>query len=68
MLMFHIDLSMRRFSEIIDSVVRADVYKYRTFLRIHIKTLCSTKIANDHPHGGYHSFNLYHMPAAFYLL
>jgi hypothetical protein len=39
MIMFHVDPLIRRISKIIDCVVRAGPYKYRTYLRIHIKIM-----------------------------
>jgi len=68
MVMFHGDPLLRRVTEIIDQVVEAGLYNYWKSLRLNWLKIYSRKIAIVHPLDGYHSFNLYHMQPAFYLL
>jgi hypothetical protein len=68
MVMFHGDPLMRRVTEIIDRVVEAGIYNFWKSLLMNSAKISSHKISLVHPLDGYHSFNLYHMQTAFYLL
>jgi hypothetical protein len=62
------DPLMRQFNEIINRVFEAGLYNYWISLKINSQKLLPRKIAIRNPLDGYHSFNLYHMQTAFYLL
>jgi hypothetical protein len=68
MVMFHGDPLMRRFNEIINRVVEADIYNHWVSMCFNLLKINSGKIAIVSPLDGYYSFNLYHMQPAFYLL
>jgi len=59
---------MRRLIDIIDRVVETGLYNLWGSRIISSEKICFRKIAIENPHGGYYSFNLYHVQPAFYLL
>jgi len=68
MIMFHGDALMRRFNEIIDSVIEAGLHKYWENIQMSVYERYNPKRVIFHPLDEYYSFNLYHMQPAFYLL
>jgi len=62
------DPLLRRVSEIIDRVDEAGFYNFWISKLMHESKIESQKILIIQPFDGYHSFNLYHMQPAFYLL
>jgi len=68
MIMLKGDPLMRRVTEIIDRVFEAGIYNFWISQYLHDVKLETGEISLVHPLNGYHSFNLYHMQPAFYLL
>jgi len=66
--MLYGDPLMGPVNKFIDRLVQAGIYNHWNSYRVNWIKCRSRKIALVHPLDGYHSFNLYHMQPAFYLL
>ena len=68
MIMLHGDPLMRRVTEIINRVVEAGLYNFWISQYLHVVKLETGEISLFQPFDGFHSYNLYNMQPAFYLL
>jgi hypothetical protein len=68
MLMLYGDPLMGPVNKIIDRLVQAGIYNHWISYFVNMIKCRHSKIAIVHPLDGYHSFNLYHLQPAFYLL